>query len=64
MADKKFIGKCSLGKYPDQVEIGLTRDHIQALNEAIDSSTTGWINLRINKGKDSGKPYCELLEVK
>ncbi len=64
MADKKFIGKCKPGKYPDQVEIRLTREHIQVLNEAIELSSSGWINLRINKGKDSGKPYCELLEVK
>lgn len=64
MAEKKFIGNCKAGKYPDQVDIGLKTEHIDMLVDAIAASTTGWVNLRLSKGKESGKPYIELLESK
>lgn len=61
MATKNFIGNCKPGKYPEQVDIGLKIDDVQKLLEAVQSSSTGWVNLRLSKGKESGKPYMELL---
>jgi hypothetical protein len=59
MADKKFVGKTKLGKYPDQVEIGLQQKDIDLLQSNL--SQSGWVNIRINKGKDSGKLYSEII---
>ena len=59
MADKIFIGNCKAGKYPDQVEIGFTKDHIALLTKHLNEK--GWVNARLNKGKDSGKPYLEIV---
>lgn len=61
MADKKFIGKTKLGKYPDQVEIGIQQKDIDLLQKELDSKGTGWVNIRMNKGKDSGKLYSEVV---
>ena len=57
--EKLFVGRCKPGKYPDQIEIGLTRDDIQKLFDALNEK--GYTNVRINKGKDSGKPYAEII---
>lgn len=59
MADKNFVGRCKPGKYEDQVEIGFTRDDIQKLFDALNEN--GWTNLRVSKGKTSGKPYAEII---
>lgn len=58
MADKKFVGRSKSGKYPEQVEIGLQQKDIDLLQENMKS---GWVNIRVNKGKDSGKPYAEIV---
>jgi len=57
--EKKFIGKTKLGKYPDQVEIGIQQKDIDLLQKELDANGTGWTNIRVNKGKDSGKLYSE-----
>ncbi len=62
MADKKFIGRCKPGKYPEQVDIGLKQEDLDAMQNAM--SAAGWVNLRLSKGKESGKPYMELLPVR
>jgi|JI8StandDraft_1071087.scaffolds.fasta_scaffold605918_2 predicted transcriptional regulator len=59
MADKRFIGKTKDGKYPDQIEIGLQQKDIDLLQANL--SEKGWVNIRINKGKDSGKLYSEVV---
>jgi hypothetical protein len=59
MADKKFVGRTKLGKYPDQVEIGLQQNDIDLLQANL--SQSGWVNIRVNKGKDSGKLYSEII---
>lgn len=59
MADKKFVGRCKPGKFPDQVEIGLTMADIQLLMDNLNEK--GYTNVRINKGKESGKPYAEII---
>lgn len=59
MSDKKFIGSCKPGKFPEQIEIGLRRDDLDFLLQNLNQS--GYVNLRINKGRESGKPYCEYL---
>jgi hypothetical protein len=56
--EKVFVGRCKEGKYPDQIEIGLTKDDLLKLQENL--SDKGWVNLRLNKGKTSGKPYLEI----
>ena len=61
MADKKFIGKTKLGKYPDQVEIGIQQKDIDLLQQSLTNGGTGWTNIRVNKGKDSGKLYSEVV---
>ena len=62
MADKKFVGRTSLGKYPDQIEIGLQQKDIDLLQSSL--SEKGWVNIRVNKGKDSVKLYSEIIEPK
>jgi len=57
--EKKFVGRTKLGKYPDQVEIGLQQKDIDLLQANL--SQSGWVNIRINKGKDSGKLYSEII---
>lgn len=65
MADEKdFIGYCKPGKYDDQVEIGLSPEHIKRIVAMGASSEKGWCNLRLSKGKDSGKPYMVILQSK
>lgn len=59
MADKKFIGRTKEGKYPDQVEIGLQQKDIDLLIANINDK--GYVNIRVNKGKESGKPYAEIV---
>lgn len=59
MADKRFIGKTKDGKYPDQIEIGLQQKDIDLLQANL--SEKGWVNIRINKGKDSGKLYSVVV---
>lgn len=59
MEDKKFIGTTKAGKYPDQIEIGLQQKDIDLLQANL--SEKGWVNIRINKGKDSGKLYSEVV---
>lgn len=59
MADKKFIGKTKDGKYPDQIEIGLQQKDIDLLQANL--SEKGWVNIRINKGRESGKLYSEVI---
>ena len=59
MADKIFIGNCKAGKYPDQVDVGFNKEHIDKLYAALNDK--GWVNVRVNKGKDSGKPYMEIV---
>lgn len=58
MADKKFIGKTKEGKYPNQIEIGLQQKDIDLLQANLNN---GWVNIRVNKGKDSGKLYSEVV---
>lgn len=57
--DKKFVGRCSNGKYDGQVEIGLTRDDLTLLTNSLNER--GWVNIRVSKGRDSGKPYAEII---
>jgi hypothetical protein len=57
--EKIFIGRCVTGKYPDQVDIGFTQEHIDKLTQHLNEK--GWVNCRVNKGKDSGKPYMEIV---
>ncbi len=59
MADKKFIGRTKEGKYPDQVEIVLQQKDIDLLIANINDK--GYVNIRVNKGKESGKPYAEIV---
>ena len=59
MADKKFIGNTKAGKYPDQIEIGLQQKDIDLLQSSLNEK--GWVNVRVNKGKESGKPYAEIV---
>lgn len=59
MADKKFIGNTKPGKYPDQVESGLQQKDIDLLQANLKDK--GWVNIRVNKGKESGKPYIEIV---
>ena len=59
MTEKIFIGNCKAGKFPDQVEIGFTKEHIDKLYAALNEK--GWVNTRVNKGKESGKPYMEIV---
>lgn len=59
MADKRFIGKTKEGKYPDQIEIGLQQKDIDLLQANL--SEKGWVNIRINKGRESGKLYSEVV---
>jgi len=59
MTDKKFVGRCKPGKFPNQVEIGLTRDDIQKLLDNINEK--GFINIRVSKSKDKGVPYAEII---
>jgi hypothetical protein len=61
MRDKKFVGRSKPGKYPDQVEIGLQQKDLDLLQESLTNGGTGWVNIRVNKGKDSGKPYAEIV---
>jgi len=58
MADKKFIGKTKEGKYPDQIEIGIQQKDIDLLQANLKN---GWVNIRINKGRESGKLYSEVV---
>lgn len=60
MSDKKFIGNCKPGKFPEQIEMGLRKEDVQFLMDNLNDK--GWVNLRINKGRDSGKPYCEFIQ--
>ncbi len=60
-ATKKFIGRSKLGKYENQVDIGLQQKDIDLLEESLRNGGTGWVNIRVNKGKDSGKPYAEIV---
>ena len=59
MADKKFVGKTKEGKYPDQVEIGFQQKDLDLLQQSINEK--GWVNIRVNKGRESGKYYTEIL---
>ena len=59
--EKQFVGRCKLGKYPDQIEIGWTQADIDKLQASLNTNGTGWTNTRLNKGKDSGKPYMEIV---
>ena len=61
MADKIFIGNCKAGKYPDQVDIGFNKEHLDKMYAALNDK--GWMNVRVNKGKDSGKPYMEIVQA-
>ena len=61
MRDKKFVGRSKPGKYPDQAEIGLQQKDLDLLQESLTNGGTGWVNIRVNKGKDTGKPYAEIL---
>lgn len=58
MADKKFIGRTKAGKYPDQIEIGLQQKDIDLLQQNLKN---GWVNIRANKGRESGKYYSEII---
>jgi hypothetical protein len=58
MAEKKFIGKTKEGKYPDQIEIGIQQKDIDLLQANLKN---GWVNIRINKGRESGRPYSEVV---
>ena len=60
MADKKFVGRTKEGKYPNQIEIGMQQKDLDLLQS---SMLNGWVNIRINKGKDSGKLYSEIVEL-
>lgn len=62
MADKTFVGNCKPGKYPDQVDIGFKADDLNLLISSLNER--GYVNLRLNKGKESGKPYLELVTPK
>jgi hypothetical protein len=57
--NKQFIGRCKAGKYENQVEIGFTIDDLRKLEESLNEK--GWVNIRINKGKESGKVYAEIV---
>ena len=59
--EKEFIGYCKPGKYEDQVDIGLSPEHIKRINELSKQSEKGWVNFRLAKGKTSGKPYMEVV---
>jgi len=59
--EKKFIGNTKAGKYPDQVEIGLQLKDIDMLKASLNDK--GWVNIRVNKGKESGKPYAEIVQA-
>jgi len=59
MTDKIFVGRCVAGKYPEQVDIGFTKEHLDLLYSHLNEK--GWVNARVNKGKDSGKPYMEIV---
>ena len=56
--DKKFVGSCKDGKYPDQVLIGLQRKDLDELIANINDR--GWVNIRLSKSK-AGKPYTEII---
>ena len=57
--EKNFVGRCKPGKYPDQIEIGFTKDDLDKMYAALNEK--GWMNTRVNKGKESGKPYMEII---
>ena len=59
MTEKQFVGRCKPGKFADQVDIGFTKDDLFKLNSMLNEK--GWVNVRLNKGKDSGKPYLEIV---
>lgn len=59
--DKVFIGICKTGKYEDQVDIGFKQEHLDKLQEFLDESPSGFVNVRLNKSKSSGKPYMEIV---
>jgi hypothetical protein len=59
MADKKFVGSCKPGKFENQVDIGFQQKDLDAMQNAMNEK--GWVNVRLNCGKDSGKPYIELI---
>jgi hypothetical protein len=58
--DKQFIGRCKAGKYENQIEIGFTIDDLRKLKESLNDK--GWVNIRVNKGKESGKVYAEIVK--
>jgi hypothetical protein len=61
MADKIFIGRCKAGKFPDQVDIGFTQKDIDALQANLNDK--GWVNARVNKSRDKGTPYMEIVQI-
>lgn len=62
MNEKKFIGRCKPGKFENQVDVGIKREDLEFLLNNLNAD--GWVNLRLNKGKDSGKPYIEFVQPK
>jgi len=61
MADKILIGRTKEGKYPKQVDVGLTRDDVQKLFDNLNEK--GWVNIRSSVSK-AGKYYTEILQPK
>lgn len=57
--DKKFVGRCKPGKYDGQVDVGFTRDDLKLLEQNLNGK--GYVNCRVNRGKESGKPYMEIV---
>lgn len=63
MSDKpapKFVGNVKAGKFEDTFDIGFSRDHLQFMMEHLNDK--GWVNIRMSKGKISGKPYMAINE--